>query len=80
MIERLRDLWRRISMAQQSRLFKSVATVIVPLTALVNLAPSARTPASSINSMCSIPCSGKSLIERKRAVLPMLNMSELLKS
>ncbi len=41
MIERLRDLWRRISMAQRSRLFKIVATVIVSLTALAILASSA---------------------------------------
>ncbi len=34
MIERLRDLWRRISMAQQSRLFKIVATVLVSLAAI----------------------------------------------
>ena len=34
MIERLRDLWRRISIAQQSRLFKIVATALVSLTAI----------------------------------------------
>ncbi len=41
MIERLRDLWRRVSFAQQSRLFKVVATVVVALAALAVIGASA---------------------------------------